>query len=267
MRAAKQKNVNGAVLPKLFEAYDIKIFGKNAVLERLKNGGGFNRIELLSGGAHDNRIDDILARAKRAGVPVRFCDKSALDRASDGASHQGCIGHCTDFAYSEIEDILQTAQDRNESPFIVVLDGMEDPHNLGSILRSCECGGVHGVIIGKNRSVPVNDTVVKVAEGAAEYVKVARVTNINDAIRSLKKRNVWVYALDACGEDIYKTDLSGAVALVVGAEGKGVSKLTRELCDGILSLPMRGKINSLNAGVAAALGIYRRLECAYAHKV
>ena len=128
-------------------------------------------------------------------------------------------------------------------------------------MRTAECGGVHGVVIGKNRQVPVTDTVIKVAEGAAEYVKVARATNVNESIRYLKTRGVWVFALDAAGEDIYRQDLSGAVALVVGAEGKGVSRLTKELCDGVLSLPMRGKINSLNASVAAALGIYRKLEC------
>lgn len=175
--------------------------------------------------------------------------------------HQGCIGYATDFEYSDIDDIFALAESRNEQPFIIVADGIEDPHNLGSILRSCECGGVHGVIIGKNRQVAVTDTVIKVAEGAAEYVKVARVTNINDAIREIKCRNVWVYALDMGGEDIYKANLSGAVALVVGAEGKGVSWLTKQLCDGVLSLPLRGKINSLNASVAAALGIYRKIEC------
>ncbi len=173
--------------------------------------------------------------------------------------HQGCIGYASDFEYSDIDDIFALAASRNEQPFIVIPDGIEDPHNLGSILRSCECGGVHGVIIGKNRQVAVTDTVIKVAEGAAEYVKVARVVNVNDAIREIKERGVWVYALDMGGEDIYKSDLSGAVALVVGAEGKGVSRLTKQLCDGVLSLPLRGKINSLNASVAAALGIYARI--------
>ena len=173
--------------------------------------------------------------------------------------HQGCIGYCSDFVYSDIDDIFALAESRNQPPFIVVLDGIEDPHNLGSILRSCECGGVHGVIIGKNRQVAVTDTVIKVAEGAAEYVHVARVVNINDAIREIKERGVWVYALDMGGEDIYKANLKGAVALVVGAEGKGVSRLTKQLCDGVLSLPMFGKINSLNASVAAALGIYARI--------
>lgn len=216
---------------------------------------------MLDGGAHDNRVAAVLDLAKKAGVPVRFQSRVALDRAAEGANHQGCIGFCTDFEYSDIDGIIDTAKSRNEQPFIIVLDGIEDPHNLGSILRSGECGGVHGVIIGKNRQVAVTDTVIKVAEGAAEYVKVARVVNINDSIRELKSRGVWVYALDMGGTDIYKTDLSGAVALVVGAEGKGVSRLTKELCDGVLSLPMRGKINSLNASVAAALGIYRKLEC------
>lgn len=192
---------------------------------------------------------------------MKFVDRKALDRAADGGAHQGCIGHCSDFEYTDIDDILSVAQSRGEQPFVVVLDGILDPHNFGSILRTCECGGVHGVVIGKNRQVPVTDVVIKVAEGAAEYVKVARVVNINDAIRTLKDRGVWVYALDASGADIYKENLAGATALVVGAEGDGVSRLTKELCDGVLSLPMRGKINSLNASVAAALGIYAKLQC------
>ena len=203
----------------------------------------------------------ILDMAKRAGVPVRFCDRKSLDRAAEGASHQGCIGYASDFVYSDIDDIFALAESRGEPPFVVVLDGIEDPHNLGSILRTCECGGVHGVIIGKNRQVAVTDTVIKVAEGAAEYVPVARVTNVNDAVRELKERRVWVYALDMDGADVYKSDLTGAVALVVGAEGKGVSRLTKQLCDGVISLPMYGKINSLNASVAAAVAIYRKIEC------
>ena len=187
--------------------------------------------------------------------------RSALDRAAEGANHQGIIGYAVDFEYSTLDEVFAVAEERGEKPFIVVLDGIEDPHNFGSILRSCECGGVHGVVIGKNRQVPINETVIKVAVGAAEYVKVVRAVNINDALRELKSRGVWTYALDMGGTDIYNEDLTGAVALVVGAEGKGVSRLTRELCDGVLSLPMRGAINSLNASVAAALGIYRKLEC------
>lgn len=206
-------------------------------------------------------MNEILELARNSGAVVKFVDRAALDRAADGANHQGCIGHCTDFVYSDIDDIFAVAEARGEQPFIVILDGILDPHNFGSVLRTAECGGVHGVVIGKNRQVPVTDTVIKVAEGAAEYVKVARTTNINESIRYLKTCGVWVFALDAAGSDIYRQDLSGAVALVVGAEGKGVSRLTKELCDGVLSLPMHGKINSLNASVAAALGIYRKLEC------
>ncbi len=221
----------------------------------------FNRIDLLKNAAHDDRVTEILHLSKYAGVPVRFAERAALDKSAEGKAHQGCIGYATDFDYSSIDDIFAVAASRGERPFVMILDGIEDPHNFGSILRSCECGGVHGVIIGKNRQVPVNDTVVKVAEGAAEYVKVVRAVNINDAIRDLKTRGVWVYALDMGGDDIYGADISGAVALVVGAEGKGVSRLTESLCDGVLSLPMRGKINSLNASVAAALGIYAKLLC------
>ena len=205
-------------------------------------------------------MTDILDIAKRSGVTVKFCDKRALDRAAEGARHQGCIGYAVDFNYSSLDDVFEAAEKESRPPFMVILDGIEDPHNFGSILRSCECGGVHGVIIGKNRQTPVNDTVMKVAEGAAEYVKVVKVVNINDAIREIKEKGVWVYALDMDGKDIYSENISGAAALVVGAEGKGVSQLTRKLCDGVLSLPMRGKINSLNASVAAALGIYAKLQ-------
>ncbi len=220
-----------------------------------------NRIDLLCGAKHDDRVSEIIAKAKRAGVAIRFCERAALDKASEGAAHQGCIGYAVDFTYSDVDEVFAVAEARGEKPFIVVLDGIEDPHNFGSILRTCECGGVHGVIIGKNRQVPVNDTVIKVAEGAAEYIKIVRAVNINESIRYLKSQGVWVYALAADGTDIYREDLTGAVALVVGAEGKGVSRLTRELCDGTLALPMRGKINSLNASVAAALGIYAKVEC------
>ena len=214
---------------------------------------------MLSGHT-DERGAKITALAKRAGVPIRLCDRKSLDRAADGNVHQGCIGYASDFEYTDIDGILAVAEQRNEPPCIIIIDGIEDPHNFGSILRSSECGGVHGVVIGKNRQVAVTDTVVKVAEGAAEYVKVARVVNVNDAIRTLKEKGVWVFALDMGGENIYDANLSGAVALVVGAEGKGVSRLTKELCDGVLSLPMRGKINSLNASVAAALGIYAKIN-------
>lgn len=231
------------------------------MLERLKSGGSFYRIELLRAAVHDDRVTSILDFAKARGVEIRLRDRAMLDKSSDGANHQGCIGYCSDFSYCDVDDIFARAAQKNEPPFIVVLDGIEDPHNLGSIMRSCECGGVHGIIIGKNRQVPVTDTVIKVAEGAAEHVPVARVVNINDAIRELKTRGVWVYCLDADGEDIYSHDLSGSTALAVGAEGKGVSRLTRELCDGVLALPMKGEINSLNASVAAALGIYRKIEC------
>ncbi len=231
------------------------------MLERLKSGGGLYRIELLQGASHDSRVATIIDLSKSRGTEVKFRDRKTLDRSADGAAHQGCIGYCSDFTYCDVDDIFEVAKERDEPPFIVILDGIEDPHNLGSIMRSAECGGVHGLIIGKNRQVPVTDTVIKVAEGAAEHVKIARVVNINDAVRELKTRGVWVYALDADGTDIYAKDISGAAALVVGAEGKGVSRLTREICDGVLALPMRGQINSLNAAVAAALGIYRKIEC------
>ena len=154
------------------------------------------------------------------------------------------------------DDILEYANLKDESPFILLVDEVTDPHNLGSIIRSAECSGVHGIIIPANRGVPVNETVIKVSTGAAYNMRIAKVTNINDAIRYLKKQNVWVYSMEADGESIYKTDFTGSVALVVGSEGFGVSRLTKEISDGVVSLPMKGKINSLNASVACGVCLY-----------
>ena len=238
----------------------MKIYGRNAIEEALKSGATIDRLLVRNGmrDAHGNRI---VNEARDRGIRVIFRDAAALDReCPKGANHQGFVAEVTDFKYSDLDDILALAEERGEPPFIVLLDGVEDPHNLGAIIRVAECAGGHGIVIPKHRSVSVNDTVVKVSSGAAQYMRVAKVTNINDAIKYLQERGVWVFAADMDGSDIYSANLSGAIAFVVGGEGSGVSRLTRELCDGIVALPMRGKVNSLNASVAAGIVIYEKLR-------
>ncbi len=238
----------------------MKIYGRNAVSEAIRSGQTIDRL-VVQEGLRDANANSIINEAKNAGIKIFFRDKTALDReCPPRARHQGFLAEVTDFDYSELDDIFAYAEERGEPPFIVILDGVEDPHNLGSVLRVAECAGVHGVIIPRHRSVSVNDTVVKVSSGASAYVRVAKVTNINDAIAELKTRGVWVYAADMDGDDLYSTDLKGAIAFVIGGEGKGVKRLTRELCDGVVSIPMFGHVNSLNASVAAAVVIYEKVR-------
>ena len=230
----------------------MKIEGKNAVRECINSGKTIEKIMMQNG------IDakDILSLAKERGIKVQFVSKPALDDLSVTKKHQGIIALTTDFVYSSINDILNLAKSKNEDAFILLLDGVEDPHNLGSILRAAECAGVHGIIIPKDRAVGVNETVVKVSAGASERVKVAKVTNLNRAIEELKQQNIFVYTADMDGDNMYRTNLRGNIALIVGSEGFGVSKLTKKLADGVISIPMYGKINSLNASVSAGLVVY-----------
>ena len=230
----------------------MKIEGKNAVRECINSGKTIEKIMMQNG------IDakDILSLAKERGIKVQFVSKPALDDLSVTKKHQGIIALTTDFVYSSINDILNLAKSKNEDAFILLLDGVEDPHNLGSILRAAECAGVHGIIIPKDRAVGVNETVVKVSAGASERVKVAKVTNLNRAIEELKQQNIFVYTADMDGDNMYRTNLRGNIALIVGSEGFGVSKLTKKLADGVISIPMYGKINSLNASVSSGLVVY-----------
>ncbi|MBR2967800.1 MAG: 23S rRNA (guanosine(2251)-2'-O)-methyltransferase RlmB [Clostridia bacterium] len=237
----------------------MKIEGRNAVTEALKAGTTIDRL-LVEKGLKDAGAQKIIDEAKSRGVKIFFRDKIALDRESATKRHQGFIAEVTDYKYSELEEILSLAEQRGEPPFLLILDGVEDPHNLGSILRVAECAGAHGVIIPRHRSVSVNETVIKVSAGASAHIKVAKVTNINDTIDELKSRGVWVYCADMDGQSVYKTDLTGPVAIVVGGEGRGVGKRTRSNCDGIVSLPMYGQVNSLNASVATAIVVYERIR-------
>ena len=226
----------------------MKIEGRNSVVEALRSDAlTVNSLMVEKGSANS-----IIALAREQGVKITYVDKSVLDKESTTGKHQGYIADVTDFSYCEIEDILASS----EQPFVVILDGINDPHNFGSIIRTCECTGVDGIIIGKNRQVAVTDTVARCSAGAVSHVKIARVTNVNNAIKQLQQAGVWVYALDMDGQEITSANLKGAVALVVGNEGDGISRLTRDLCDGVVSLKLKGKINSLNASVACGVAMY-----------
>ena len=201
-----------------------------------------------------------MAKAKNKSIPIKEVDRAKLDYISGGAVHQGLVAFAAVKEYSTVEDILDFAQSKNEPPFIVILDELEDPHNLGAIIRTAECAGVHGVIVPKRRSATLSYTVGKASAGAIEYMRVARVNNISALIDDLKKRGVWVFGADMNGTDYSECDFSGACAIVIGNEGKGISRLVREKCDVIVSLPMKGKINSLNASVAAGILMYSAMK-------
>ena len=229
----------------------MKIEGKNAVYELLKSGSTVNKLVVLK-----QETGKIVSLAKQLGVKIQFVDKKVLDNLSVTGKHQGYIAETVDFEYCELEDLLNKDGDK----LIVVLDEINDPHNLGSIIRVCECAGVDGIVLGKNRQVQVNETVVRCSAGAISHVKIARVTNINTAIETMKNNGVWVYCADMDGQRMYDANLTGNVALVVGGEGNGVSRLTKSLCDGVISIDLRGKINSLNASVACGIVVYEALR-------
>ncbi len=240
-------------------ADDELLIGRNPIAEALASGRSIIKI-MIAKGAVSGPAVEIAAKARKAGVPVQEVERKKLDFMTGGAAHQGVAALCAMKEYSTVGDILALAEKRGEPPFIIILDEIEDPHNLGAIIRSAECAGAHGVIIKKRRSAGLTYTAYKASAGALEHLPVARVTNISDAIDELKSRNIWVYGADMNGEDYLKTDFGGAVALVIGNEGKGISRLVREKCDVIVSLPLKGKINSLNASVAAGILMYKVAE-------
>ena len=232
----------------------MKIEGRNSVRELLKTRKTVDKI-LIANGMRGTEAEALLRDIKKSGVKFQFADKSVLDKESETGKHQGYIAYVSDYKYAELDDVLNAVKDKSEC-LIVVLDGVEDPHNLGSIIRVCECAGADGLIIGKHRSASVTDTVMRISEGSANHVKIARVVNINQAVDSLKENGVWTYALELGGGEIYKTDLKGKVALVVGGEDTGVNKLTVKKCDGVVTIPLLGKVNSLNASVATGVGVF-----------
>lgn len=231
------------------------IEGKNVVFEALSSGQTFNKL-FVSKNNRDENTQKVIDLAKSKGIRVDFVDKFLLDKKSQTKNHQGIIAEVVDFEYCEIEDIFKLADLKGELPFVVILDGVKDPHNFGAIIRSCECAGVHGIIIPKNRSVAVNETVIKTSAGAISNMKIAKVTNINYTISELKNRGVWVYGFEA-GEDImYNCNLRGPIAVVIGSEGEGISELTKKKCDQIVSIPLMGSVNSLNASVACGVALF-----------
>jgi rRNA methylase, putative, group 3 len=232
------------------------IVGKHPVLEALRSGREINKIWLAEG-AQKNQTAAITAEAKKQGVVVQTVDKRKLDAMAAGLAHQGVVAQAAAFAYAEVEDLLAAAAAKGEAPFVLVLDEIEDPHNLGSILRTAECTGVHGVIIPKRRSAGLTATVLKTSAGAAEHVPVARVTNLAQTIDKLKSEGVWVAGTDVgAAQDAYAAKLDLPLALVIGNESKGMGRLVKEKCDFLVKLPMYGKLNSLNASVAAGVLMY-----------
>ncbi len=233
-----------------------RIEGRNPVLEALKSGREIDKI-LVQSGEKNGSLKKIIAVAREKKIVVTETERRRLDAMSVTHSHQGVIAFAAAREYSTVEDILKSAADKGEQPFIVIADDLTDPHNLGSVIRTANAAGAHGVIIPKRNSVGLSPVVEKTSAGALEFTPVARVSNLASTIEFLKKKNIWVVGADMDGsETIYTHDFSGAVAIVVGSEGKGVSRLVREKCDFIVSIPMSGQINSLNASVAAALMMY-----------
>ena len=236
------------------------ILGRNAVIEALKSD---RTIECLyvSKGDLEGSIKVALGLARDKGVVVKEVDRRKLDTMCEGLNHQGIVAKVTPFKYCEVNDILEVAEKKGEKPFIVILDEIEDPHNLGSIIRTAELCGVHGIIIPKRRNVGVTSTVYKCSAGAIEHMKIAKVTNINSTIDMLKEKGIWIYGADIEGKDYsYNTDFSGPCALIIGSEGKGISNLTLKKCDLLVKIPMVGKINSLNASVAGGIMMYEVLK-------
>ena len=232
------------------------IYGKNSVTEAIKAGRSINKI-FFAEGSRDNSLQKIIDLAKSEKIIFEFVNRSKLDKISDNGKHQGVIANVATVQYSTLEEILNLAESKNEPPFIILLDELEDPHNFGAILRTADAVGVHGVIIPKRRSVSLNSTVAKTSAGAVEYVKVAQVTNIAQTLKKLRELNLKIVGSDMDGEKIFSdADFTGGIVLIIGNEGKGIRRLTKENCDLLVKIPMVGKINSLNASVAGAILMY-----------
>lgn len=251
-----------AFLDKEAELREDLVIGRNAVIELLKSEDSKTIESIYIGSGNlEGSIKVIINVAKEKGIILKEVDRKKLDSMSNATNHQGVIALVTPFRYSEVSDILNYAKRKNEAPFIVILDEIEDPHNLGSIIRSAELSGVHGIIIPKRRNVGITSTVYKCSAGAIQHMRIAKVTNINAAIDELKEAGVWVYGADIEGREYsYEVDFSGACAIVVGSEGHGISKLTLKKCDKLIKIPMKGKINSLNASVAGGIMMYEVLR-------
>ena len=235
-----------------------KIYGTNPVLEALSSGREIDKILILDGARH-SRISRITAMAKEKGIAYRFVSKQSLDRLCE--NHQGVVAYAAAHSYADVEDILNIAREKGEPPFVIIAENLSDPHNLGSIIRTANAAGAHGVIIPKNRSVGLNSTVSKVSAGAVEYTPVARVSNIASTVEKLKKEGLWIVGTAVEGKMThYDCDLTGALGIVIGSEGEGMSRIVREKCDFLVKIPMIGEIESLNASVAAGVLVYEALR-------
>ena len=237
-----------------------KIYGFNPVIEALESGSEIDKI-LLKDGIKHSKASKITALAKEKKIPFQFVNQSKLDTLTEGANHQGVLAFSAVHKYYTVDEILESAAEKNEPPFIVILDSVTDPHNLGSIIRTANAAGAHGVIIPKNRSAGLSSTVFKVSAGASEYTMVAKVTNLSRTVEDLKKKGVWVAgtALEAEGYH-FDTDLKGPLAVIIGSEGEGMSRILREKCDFLVKIPMLGRIESLNASVAAGILLYEAVR-------
>jgi len=231
---------------------EFTIEGRNPVLEAFRAGKTIDKLFILDG-SDDGPIKSITREAKKYDTIINYVDKERLDNMSETGKHQGVIAYAAAYEYAEVEDILNIAKEKGEDPFIFILDGIEDPHNLGAIIRSANLAGAHGVIIPKRRAAGLTSTVVKASAGAINYTPVAKVTNITRTIEELKEKGIWFMCADMAGEVMYKQNLTGPIGLVIGSEGEGVSRLVKEKCDFISSIPMKGDIDSLNASVAAGV--------------
>ena len=235
--------------------------GRHAIVEAIKAGRGINRI-LLADGLHGGAVHELRDLAREHGITADTVGRAKLDAVvPDGVGHQGAIAYVAPVAYVAVEEIIAAARARGEEPLLLLLDGIEDPQNLGALLRTADAAGVHGILLPRRHSVPLTETVARVSAGALEYVPVARIGNIAQTMRALKEQGFWIAGADMAGEEMYdRANLTGALVLVIGSEGRGMSRLTRDLCDFTVRLPMRGKINSLNASAAGAILMYEALR-------
>lgn len=234
---------------------EFTIEGRNAVLEAFRSGKTIDKLYVQKG-VQDGPIQSIVREAKKKDTIINFVERERLDQMSEEGHHQGVIAHAAAYEYAELEDLLKAAEEKGEPPFFFLLDGIEDPHNLGAIIRTANLAGAHGVIIPKRRAVGLTATVAKTSAGALNYTPVAKVTNLTATMEELKKKGMWFVCADMDGEVMYRLDLKGPMGLVIGSEGSGVGKLVKETCDMVASIPMKGDIDSLNASVAAGVLAY-----------
>lgn len=234
---------------------DNVLYGRNAVLEALKGDREIDKM-LIQKGEKEGSVIKIIKMAREKGITAIEVEKSKLDELTDGAKHQGVAAYVAAHSYSSVDEILNGAKAKGEAPFVLILENIQDPHNLGAIIRTAHTAGVHGIIIPKRRAVGLTGTVAKSAAGALEYMKVAKVSNINQTLKELQKKGLWITCADMGGRTLFEEDLTGPIGIVVGSEGEGISKLTRDTSDYIVSVPMYGKVTSLNASVAASIITY-----------